>query len=251
MVDIQDFSTNLIENNQAIMIVGPKYTGKTTLIERLVNDLCARKEIKRIYWYKPMNSRSINYSEKNKFSSLVKLYNNYQNIFDEYSKKSIQKKLNKESNKESIIVLDDIRPHNIPTINIIKKLILDRKKNNVTIIFSLQNFGPYNGVVLPFDLYFSFDNFNYMSKKMFSCEFKKKFKTTYEYEFKMFTNKYSKTKYNSLVFDGHTLNLYQFNAVSAITEYPNKDTYFDLLDEFDIEIIEDTIKIPNKLVIEI
>ncbi|AKI79449.1 hypothetical protein [Acanthamoeba polyphaga mimivirus] len=86
---------------------------------------------------------------------------------------------------------------------------------------------------------------------MFSCEFKKKFKTTHEYEFKMFTNKYSKTKYNSLVFDGHTLNLYQFNAVSAITEYPNKDTYFDLLDEFDIEIIEDTIKIPNKLVIEI
>ncbi|AKI79450.1 hypothetical protein [Acanthamoeba polyphaga mimivirus] len=174
MVDIQDFSTNLIENNQAIMIIGPKYTGKTTLIERLVNDLCARKEIKRIYWYKPMNSRSINYSEKNKFSSLVKLYNNYQNIFDEYSKKSVHKKLNKKSNKESIIVLDDIRPHNIPTINIIRKLILDRKKNNVTIIFSLQNFGPYNRVVLPFDLYFSFDNFNYMSKKNVFMRIQKK-----------------------------------------------------------------------------
>lgn len=247
MVDIQDFSTNLIEKNQAIMIIGPKYSGKTTLIERLVSDLCARKEIKRIHWYKPLNSRSINYSEKNKFNSLVKSYNNYQNIFDEYSKKNVHKKPNKD--KESIIILDDIHLRNISTINIFKKFISNRKKNNVTIIFSLQNFGPYGRIVLPFDLYFSFDNFNYMASKMFTREFKKKFKTTYE--FKKFTNNYLTTKHNSLVFDGHTKNLYQFNAVSAITEYSGKDTYFDLLDEFDIETIEDTKKFPNKLVIEI
>ncbi|AKI80404.1 putative ATPase [Acanthamoeba polyphaga mimivirus] len=245
MVGIQDFSTNLIENNQAIMIIGPKYTGKTTLIERLVNDLCARKEIKRIHWYKPINSRSINYSEKNKFNGLFKLYNNYQSIFDEYSKKNVHKK----PNEESIIIFDDIHLCNTSIINIFKKFISDRKKNNVTIIFSLQNFGPYGRIVLPFDLYFSFDNFNYMANKMFTHEFEKKFKTTYE--FKRFTNKYLTTKYNSLVFDKHTKNLYQFNAVTAITEYPCKDTYFDLLDEFDIEIIEDTVKIPDKFVIEI
>lgn len=249
MVDIQDFSTNLIEKNQAIMIIGPKYSGKTTLIERLVNDLCTRKEIKRIHWYKPINSRSINYSEKNKFNGLVKSYNNYQNIFNNYSKKDACGK----TNKESIIVLEDISIGTIFTINILKKFISNRKKNNVTIIFSLQNFGPYGRIVLPFDLYFSFDNFNFddfncIIRKIFTHEFKKKFKTNNE--FKKFTNKYA-TKYNSLVFDKNTKNLYQFNSISTITEYPNKDTYFDLFDEFYIEWVEDTKKFPNKLVIEI
>ncbi|AZL89909.1 hypothetical protein QKC54_gp0796 [Megavirus baoshan] len=130
-MNLPEYNINNFYPHEKAIICGKRLTGKTTLVNKLIENICDNRQIQHLYLI--VSNKSLNQFNITNHSKLQNKTTHYFNI-----NKFIIKTINSECNKndgEKIIVVDDI----IISSNILKDLI----KIEATIIMSCQYFVYY------------------------------------------------------------------------------------------------------------